>query len=153
MNGLKGKVLGLYLAIKGEEGRRETDAIDVDEGGIIGDRYFGKNLNRTILITSEEASYTLARTKGIEMPFGSLGENIVIDIDPYHLHAGQQLRIGESVLAITQNCTLCSSLAKVDERLPELLQNDRGIFAKTIRPGSIKKGDAVTLLTAENLTL
>jgi len=120
--------------------------IEIDEQGIIGDKYYGKNPNRTILVTSEEASYALAAAEGITAPFGSLGENLVIDINPYHLQAGQQLRIGETLVAVTQNCTLCSSLGKVDSRLPELLKDDRGIFVKTIQGGKIKIGDTVTFL-------
>lgn len=146
MSRTQGSVLALFHALKGQEGRHETDEIAIDEQGIVGDKYYGKNPNRTILITSEESSYRLAEAEGITMPYGSLGENIVIDIDPYHLSAGQQIKIGNSIVAITQNCTLCSSLAKVDERLPEILRNDRGIFAKTLQPGKIRKGDTVILL-------
>lgn len=128
------------------EGRQSTDAITIDENGIIGDKYYGKNLDRTILITSEQASYDLAASEGITIAFGALGENIVIDINPYDLEHGRQIQIGDSIVAITQHCTLCGSLAKAHEKLPELLKNDRGIFAKTIRPGKIRKGDTITLL-------
>lgn len=141
-----GKVLALFHAVKGMEGRHECDAIEIDAMGIVGDKYYGKNPNRTILITSEEASYRMAASQGITMPFGALGENMVIDIDPYHLSAGDRIQIGETIVTITQNCTLCGSLGKIDEKLPELLKDDRGIFAKTLQPGKIKKGDSVTIL-------
>lgn len=146
MKKTEGKVLALFLAVKGLEGRQECESIEIDEQGILGDKYYGKNLNRTILITSEKASYAMASAQGISIPYGSLGENIVIDINPYQLKAGQQIRIGGSTVAVTQNCTLCSSLGKVDDRLPELLKDDRGIFVRTIQPGKIKKGDIVTIL-------
>jgi len=142
----QGTVLALFRAIKGQEGRFECDTLDIDTQGILGDKYYGKNPDRTILVTSEEASYSLAATQGIDAPYGSLGENIVIDINPYQLQEGQQLRIGETVVAIAQHCTLCSSLGKVDARLPELLKDDRGIFVKTVKAGTIRKGDSVTLL-------
>lgn len=142
----EGKVLALFHALKGVEGRQEYDAIEIDAAGIVGDKYYGKNPNRTILITSDKASYAKAASEGIVMPYGSLGENIVIDINPYQLSAGQEIKIGETVLAITQNCTLCSGLSKVDDKLPELLKNDRGIFVRTVRGGIINKGDAVTVL-------
>lgn len=146
MKRAEGKVLALFHAVKGMDGRQECSHLEIDTQGILGDKYYGKNPNRTILITSSEASYAMAAAEGITMPYGSLGENIVIDIDPYALAPGARIRLGETIVAITQNCTLCSSLAKVDERLPELLKNDRGIFAKTIQGGMIKQGDTVTLL-------
>lgn len=142
----QGKVLALFKAIKGHDGRIESDSITVDPQGIVGDRYYGKNPNRTILITSEEASYFLAHDHGIEMPYGALGENIVVDLKLYHLSSGARLKIGSALLEITQNCTLCSSLGKVDKKLPELLKDDRGIFARTIQSGDIRKGDRVILL-------
>jgi MOSC domain-containing protein YiiM len=141
-----GKVMALFHALHGKDGRFEIETIEIDAQGIIGDKYYGKNPDRTILITSDDASYGLAASQGIKMPFGSLGENIVIDINPYHLCAGQKIRIGETVVAVTQNCTLCSSLGKVDEKLPELLKDDRGIFVKTVQSGKIRKGDSVSLL-------
>ena len=141
-----GKVIALFQALKDREGRHDSEYIEIDEQGIIGDKYYGKNPNRTILITSKNASYGLAAAHGIQMPYGSLGENMVIDINPYHLRAGAEIQIGETVLAVTQNCTLCSSLGKVDEKLPELLKEDRGIFVKTVRGGKIRKGDSVSFL-------
>ncbi len=141
-----GKVLAVFHAIKGQEGRKEVEALEIDASGIIGDKNYGKRPNRAILITSETASYTLAKQNGIIMPYGSLGENIVIDIDPYQLAAGAQLKLGETIVTITQNCTLCSSLAKVDKKLPELLKDDRGVFAKTSLGGEIRKGDSVIIL-------
>jgi MOSC domain-containing protein YiiM len=143
---MEGKVLALFRAIKGKEGRFECESIEIDEGGIVGDKYHGKNPQRAILLTSHGASYALAAAEGITMSYGSLGENIVIDINPYGLSAGQQIRIGDTLLAITQNCTLCNGLSKVDEKLPELLRDDRGIFVRTVQNGKIKKGDTVHLL-------
>jgi len=136
-----GTVKELYLSTK--EGNKENPKeIVVDEKGIYNDKYYAKNLNRSILISSND-SYILAKENGIDVPFGSLGENIFIDINPYNLTTGKKIYIGEVILEITQNCTICNSLAKVDEKLPEILKSDRGIFAKVINSGKIRKGDTV----------
>ncbi len=141
----QGSVLALFRAVKGEEGRLPADSIDVEKAGIVGDKYFGKNPNRSILLTSR-SSYEMARDAGIDIPFGSLGENIVVDIDLYHLGAGDRVRLGDAVLEITQNCTLCGSLGKVHDTLPELLRNDRGIFAKTLEAGRIEIESRVSIV-------
>ena len=140
-----GKVLNLFVSVKGSSKRVEKELCHLDEKGIIEDKYHDTNINRSVLVTSE-ASYALAKKNNIEMPFGSLGENILIDYNPYHLTAGDQLRIGEALLEISQNCTMCDHLSKIDENLPTLLKNDRGIFAKVIKGGVIKKGDEIILL-------
>jgi len=33
----------------------------------------------------------------------------------------------------------------VDKKLPQILANDRGIFAKTLKGGNIRKGDTVII--------
>lgn len=136
-----GIVENLFISIKGF-GREEQPYIDVDEKGVIGDKFYGKNSSRAILVTSKE-SYHLAMKHAIEAKYGSLGENILMDISPYALHVGSQIEVGNVVLEITHNCTICKSLAKVDPKLPELLAEDRGIFAKCVQKGQIKQGDKV----------
>jgi MOSC domain-containing protein YiiM len=141
----KGKVLELFMSIKGQENRANKEEILLDENGVVGDKFHGKNIERSILITSQK-SYDLAHSNDVEMPYGSLGENIIIDIDPYNLSSGDKIEMGEVILEITNNCTICNGLSKVDSSLPKLLADDRGIFAKTIQGGYIRKGDVVNIL-------
>jgi MOSC domain-containing protein YiiM len=141
-----GKVMNLFVSVQGSSNRVEKELFHLDTKGIIEDKYHDTNINRSVLITSK-ASYDLANQNNIQMPFGSLGENILIDYNPYHLTAGDQLRIGEVLLEISQNCTMCDHLSKIDENLPTLLKDDRGIFAKVIKGGVIQPGDEITLLS------
>jgi len=140
-----GKVIDLFISVQGSSTRIEKDSFELDPRGIIEDKYYDKNIHRSVLITSQ-ASYDLANEHNIQMPTGSLGENILIEYDPYHLNAGDQLRMGEVVLQISQNCTICDHLSSIDKKLPTLLKEDRGIFAKVLEGGVIKKGDEVYLL-------
>lgn len=78
------------------------------------------------------------------MEYGSLGENILIDYNVYNLSMGTQLKIGEVIVEITQNCTICNYLSIIDKSLPKLLRNDRGIFVKVIQSGVIKEGDSLS---------
>ncbi|MFT5661755.1 MAG: MOSC domain-containing protein YiiM [Sulfurimonas sp.] len=138
-----GKILELFYSTK--SGRITTDKLALDEKGVVDDKYYNKDIQRSVLIASQQ-SYILAADNGINASYGVLGENILIDYNPYNLVAGAKIKIGELVLEISQNCTICNSLAKVDERLPQLLKNDRGIFAKVINNGTINKGDNIYLL-------
>ena len=139
-----GSVLEIYLSKKGQEDRVIEQEVKLDEKGVVGDKFYGKNVKRSVLIASIE-SYTLAKDNGMEIPYGSLGENILIDINPYALSSGDKIEIGEVILEITNNCTICNSLSNVNSKLPKLLENDRGIFAKTIHSGYIRKGDIVNI--------
>ena len=144
---MTGTVKKLFITQSDEnKTRKNVTQILVDSAGIKEDKFYGKDPMRTILITATD-SYTLAQTNKIELSSGSLGENILIDINPYSLVQGDKIKIGDTILQITQNCTLCQGLSKVNSKLPKLLKNDRGIFAKYIEGNSeILLGSSVKIL-------
>ncbi len=143
---MQGKVVALYITKDDANKTREMHSeIDIDAYGVLGDKFYAKDLQRTILITATE-SYELTKENGIDIAKGSLGENLLIDINPYHLLPGERLHVGDTLLEITQNCTLCKGLSTLNSKLPKLLKNDRGIFAKVINgPHSIQIGDSVKI--------
>ncbi|MBN2815221.1 MAG: MOSC domain-containing protein [Campylobacterales bacterium] len=134
-----GKVIEIFITQNdANKTRRSVDSIQVDENGIIGDKFYAKDSQRLILITSLD-SYKLTKENDIHLEYGSLGENLLIDVNPYSLLPGEQLVIGNTTLKITQNCTLCKGLSSIDSKLPKLLKNDRGIFAKVVGKGGVIK--------------
>lgn len=126
-------------------GRMSISELLFDIKGIIGDKHYDKNIERSVLITSLD-SYELVKRNDIDITPGILGENLLLNYNPYSLASGSKLKIGNVVLEISQHCTLCKSLTKVDIKLPKLLKNDRGIFAKVVKAGNIKEGDDIYLL-------
>jgi len=141
---MQGKVLKLFITTTNEEKKREcVDSIELDNEGIFKDKFYGKNRERSVLLTSKE-SYIMAQKKGIQIEDGVLGENILLDINPYTLDHGARLFIGDTELEITQSCTLCKGLSSLNSKLPKLLKDDRGVFAKVVSgKGIIKKGDSI----------
>lgn len=118
------------------EGLKEKQSLHVDEKGVLEDKFYSKNIDRSVLLTSIK-SYEKASEKNINLTYGQLGENILLDINPCDLKQGTRLEINDTILEITQPCTMCKSLSCIDSSLPKLLQNDRGIFAKVIKNGKI----------------
>jgi len=133
-----------FLFFSPPTGRTSTDTLALDSKGIVNDKHYDTKIERSVLITSSD-SYTLVKKHGIDADYGVLGENLLIDYNPYHLRSGDRLQIANVILEISQHCTLCKSLTNVDSKLPKLLKNDRGIFAKVIESGSIKVGDDIYL--------
>lgn len=140
-----GNVLSLFVSTKGEENRTIKNSIKLEELGVVEDKFFGKNIQRSVLLASK-MSYDLAKENDIDIEDGQLGENILIDYNLHGLSVGSKVQIGEVVLEITIPCTLCNGLSKVNKKLPKLLKSDRGIFSKTIKEGQIKVGDKVFLI-------
>jgi MOSC domain-containing protein YiiM len=140
-----GNVLALFIASEENSKITVKSEIVVDEKGIIGDKHHGKDINRSILITSND-SYQMVKDHSIEIEDGALGENLLINYNPYHLPVGTKFKIGTAVLEITQPCTLCKHLSCIDKKVPLLLKNDRGIFVKVVQPGTIGLEDQIFLL-------
>ena len=140
-----GQVLNLFVSHSGVSQRIEKDVLSFNTLGVVEDKFYNKNIERSVLISSMD-SYNLIKNYGLEMPLGYLGENILLDYNPYALEVGRVLRIGNTLLEITQHCTICNHLAVIDVKIPTLLKNDRGIFAKVIQSGDIKVADEVYLI-------
>lgn len=140
-----GEVLELFISKKDKPKRTSRTILEVNSLGIVDDKFYAKDSERSILLTSKE-SYELALSNNIEMSYGALGENILIDYNPYTLMIGSQIQIGEIVVEITQNCTICNHLSSIDKALPKLLKDDRGIFVRVVEEGFIEKGDKLYLL-------
>jgi len=141
----KGVVQKIFVSQKDKSQRTPMQKIVVDKDGVCEDKFYGKDPQRSVLIASID-SYKLAQDKNITVAYGSLGENILMDYNPYDLLVGTQIKIGDAILEISQNCTMCKSLTKINKKLPKLLKNDRGVFAKVIKSGIIHEGDDIYIM-------
>ncbi len=141
-----GKVVKLFISLKETSKRVKKENLILDSNGISIDKFYKKDINRSILLTSIKA-YEMMKNDGIDTKDGMLGENILVDFNPYDLNIADKIKIGSSILEVTQHCTLCKSLKKIKDCVPKLLKNDRGVFAKVIQSGVIFEGDKITKLS------
>jgi MOSC domain-containing protein YiiM len=132
------EILKLFIAEKEVKGRKECEEIYCDLGGVIGDKFYGKKPDRSVLITGR-AAYELAAEHGIELHEGDLGENILLDIDPRTLREGSVVRIGEVELEVTRRCPICDHLAVYDPSLPLLVKELRGVYLAVRKGGRIDR--------------
>jgi len=145
-----GHIMRLFISKEENKQRVEKNLIILDEKGILEDKFYNKDIQRSVLITSEK-SYGLLKAHHISIPFSALGENLLIDYNPYYLTPGTKLHIGSCILEISQYCTICNHLASIDKRVPSLLKKNRGIFAKVIKNGEIKRGDDIFITKEQDL--
>lgn len=136
-----GKVLKTFSATKDSSGlpRPQVSELNLIENfGIENDKFAGKKLDQTVMIVGVK-SYDIANQNNIDLEFGCLGENILLDFDPHDFEVGKQLFIGDSIIEITQVCTVCNHLSIFDKNLPTLLKNHRGLYCKIVKNGIILK--------------
>ena len=137
-----GNIIKLYISEESNKLRTEVNSILCDVNGIINDKFYKKDKDRSILLSSLD-SYNLARENNINIDYGLLGENILLDFNPYDLQIGTKIYIGDTILQISQECTICNHLSSIDKKLPKLLRKDRGIFVFSISDGKINIDDKV----------
>ena len=142
------KVLDTFSAKKEDSGlpRPKVESLHLIKGfGIKGDKFANKDLDKTVMIVGKY-SYDLAKKQGIKLEFGSLGENILFDINPHEYPIGTKFKIGESIIQITENCTICNHLAVFGKKLPSILKDCRGIYCTILKDGVIKKDDFIEII-------
>ncbi len=140
-----GKVIKLFISKDGYEERISKNELELNSKGVVEDKFYNKNIQRSVLLTSQD-SYNLIKINNIDAKHGILGENLLLDFNPYNLDIGTKLQIGDAIIEISQACTICSHLSSIDEALPSLLKKDRGIFSKVIKDGQIKIDDKIYLV-------
>ena len=136
-----GKVLKTFSATKESSGlpRPQVEELNlIVDYGIENDKFAGKKLDQTVMIVGIQ-SYEIANQNDIELEFGTLGENILLDFDPHIFEVGKLLFIEDSIIEITQVCTVCNHLSVFDKKLPLLLKSHRGLYCKIIKNGIIKE--------------
>ena len=143
-----GKVIDTFSAKKGHSGlpRPKVDNLKLILGyGIKEDKFAGDDQDKTIMIVGKK-SYDIAKENGINIEYGSLGENILFDFNPHDYHIGTIFQVGETQIQITENCTVCNHLAIFDDDLPILIQDCRGVYCRILKDGIIKKDSVVNVI-------
>lgn len=119
----------------------------VSDFGVVGDRHAGRDPNRNVLLTTE-AAYDFLKAAGLELPYGSLAENLVLQTDRESIAPGATLALGDgAVIEITHHAPRCRRLREVHPDLLRLLSEHRGVYARVVRSGTVCVGDAVAVFS------
>ena len=149
-----GRLERIVLRLPGE-GRRIPDEARLSlEGGLEGDRWSlqaGADPAKQVSLINARF---LAAIAGAEERRALAGDNLVVDLDlsEENLPAGMRLRIGQAVIEVTAHPhTGCSRFQRRYGKeandltgTPEgKAQRLRGVYARVIRPGTVRVGDSV----------
>lgn len=149
LNGLPmtGTVLSLHASSNRGFPRPRVEEVKLIAGhGVEGDRKAGKREGRAVLLMGK-ATYDHLRSLGAELPYGALGENLVLDIDPHTLEPGSRLKVGEALLEISLYCTPCKTLRdRYGEDFPRRLGRRRGMLARVLEGGRVQTGALVEVI-------
>jgi MOSC domain-containing protein YiiM len=119
--------------------------------GVAGDAHADFATHRQVSLLAEE-SIAKMRGKGLELNFGDFAENITTrGIDLTSLPVGTRLNVGkEVVLEMTQIGKECHAGCAIRQQIGDCIMPREGIFARVIRGGSVRPGDAIKVAGCVN---
>ena len=112
--------------------------------GIVGDAHAG-NWHRQISLLADESVDTM-RGKGVELQPGDFAENILTrGIELKTLPVGTLLRVGETLLQVTQIGKECHNDCEIRRLVGTCVMPTQGIFAVVLQEGTIRPGDTISV--------
>lgn len=112
--------------------------------GIVGDAHAG-DWHRQVSLLAQESVDTM-RGLGLALSAGDFAENINTEgIALKTLPVGTLLAAGDALLEVTQIGKECHSDCEIRRRTGRCVMPTEGIFARVVRGGTVRAGDAVTV--------
>lgn len=114
--------------------------------GIVGDAHAG-NWHRQVSLLAQES---VEKMKAVfpDIPVGAFAENILTEgLTLYTLPVGTRLRVGEVLLEVTQIGKECHAHCAIRQQVGDCVMPREGIFTIVLEEGTIRAGDAITVLT------
>ena len=134
------------IATSKKKGTRKTpvdEAFISKNHGLEGDAHAGKWHRQVSFLSSE--SIGQARQQGLEVTFGDFAENITTEgMDLVSLPVGTRILAGdEVVLEMSQIGKECHAACAIRRQVGDCIMPREGIFARVIRGGKVRPGDAI----------
>lgn len=141
------KVVSVNISAAKGEAKRPVAEIQLKlRHGIVGDAHAG-DWHRQISLLAEESVDTMRPQSPIALDCGVFAENInTRGIDLKHLPIGTQLRIGETVVEVTQIGKECHNDCAIKRAVGRCVMPTEGIFAVVITEGRVEAGDEIERL-------
>lgn len=145
---MRGEVFALCISLKKGEKKREVDQAEFVPGwGLKDDIHAGPGARQVSLLSSEDAECLKKDIPGLKP--GDFGENIStrgFNLDLVKI--GDRIIIGENIfLEVSQIGKVCHSGCEIQKKTGKCIMPQRGVFAKVINGGRVKKGDPIQVLS------
>lgn len=139
------KVLAVCISERKGEKKHPVEAIRLRlNHGIEGDVHAG-NWHRQVSLLANE-SVDKMRDKGLSLSAGDFAENILTEgISLRALPVGTLLRVGETLLEVTQIGKECHSDCEIKKKVGICVMPAEGVFAVVREAGTVAPGDGITV--------
>ena len=135
----------LAVCVSERKGQRKHPVEEIvlrREHGIVGDAHAG-NWHRQVSLLANE-SVDKMREKGLALAAGDFAENILTEgLSLRALPIGTLLRVGETLLEVTQIGKECHSDCEIKKKVGVCVMPAEGIFAIVCEEGTVRPGDEI----------
>ncbi|MDO5563384.1 MAG: MOSC domain-containing protein [Synergistaceae bacterium] len=140
-----GKIIAVCSAPEKGMIKKDVREGELIEGiGLKGDAHAGFMHRQVSLISMEDIRTMMAKLPSL-VP-GSFAENLTTEgFDLSQLKIGDRLKVGETLLEVSQIGKECHSGCEVFKQTGECIMPKKGIFTKVIKGGHVKAGDTIEL--------
>jgi MOSC domain-containing protein YiiM len=136
-----GVVVSIQTCLGDHAPLRPLDEVRLEPGGIPGDRHFSPGSARELLLIERE---TLDRL-GLEP--GRVRENLTVaGIVLMGLAPGTRVLLGDAEVEITKECLPCEVMEAIRPGLRSELDGRRGMLARVVRAGAVRRGDVAAVV-------
>ena len=116
-----------------------------EQHGIIGDAHAG-DWHRQVSLLGTESVEKMRRVLP-NIPIGAFAENILTEgITLPQLPIGTKLRVGETLLEITQIGKECHAACAIRQQVGDCVMPREGVFAKVLKAGCIRANDPIEII-------
>lgn len=141
-----GRVVSVNISEKKGTVKKPVEEIRLKiRHGILGDAHAG-DWHRQISLLAEES---VDKLRGLlpDLPPGAFAENVNTEgVDLKTLPIGTRLRLGETVVEVTQIGKECHNDCAIKKAVGKCVMPTEGIFAVVITEGTVRKGDEIEIL-------
>jgi len=144
---MPGRVVAVCVSERKGEKKVPVDYVTLrPDHGIVDDAHAG-NWHRQVSLLAIESIRKMQKL-GLSVDSGDFAENVTTaGIDLVTLPIGSQLKIGATLLEVTQIGKECHTRCAIYHQAGDCVMPKEGIFAKVLQGGQIKSGDEVELVT------
>jgi len=142
-----GRVVSVNISDKKGTIKHEVEQIELKiNHGIVNDAHAG-DWHRQVSLLDLSSFDKMHNQASVELRPGIFAENITTEgVDLWHLPVGTRLEIGETLIEITQIGKECHRHCQVFRQVGDCVMPREGIFAKVIKEGVIKPGQAIKII-------
>ncbi len=140
---MPGKVVAVCVSDKKQTQKAPVAQVHLKpDWGIKGDAHAGK-WHRQVSLLGQE-SIDRMKAQGLGVAPGAFAENITTSgMDLPSLPVGTRLRLGETLVEVTQIGKVCHAKCAVYAMVGDCVMPREGIFVKVLEEGVVKPGDTI----------